>query len=486
METRRPPRGADLVADVLVRAGAPALFTASSASGAGLAPLVEAGARRGLRVVEAARGTSAGIMATAAALLGDAPALAAVAAHEAGPALAEAARHGAPLVLVTERALPAAVEARAKASLAVHVDAAAHWSAHACQLALTDPRGPVHLVVTAAVAAALAVPVAVAVRPAPLPPPEAALLDRAADLLAGARRPVLVTGRQCRTADIAAWVRALAESVPAPALSTAGGKGALPDPHPLSLGLAGGHPTASSLLAAADLAVLVGLDPDELEPDALSPAPSILHLAACGREWPGHPPRMEVVGEIALIIEELAPRLRGRGRADWDVAALDRLKRALAPAAPEGRVGSSAVARVAREATAPGTIAVVAAEAETPAVLAAWQVVAPRELVVAGAPPLPDFAGPAAVGAAIARPGARVVCFATAGQLRDARGALETAARLVLPIVVLAVGGRRGPETLADLGEVQAAGDEVTLRLAVERALSRPGPALIDARTPTV
>jgi acetolactate synthase-1/2/3 large subunit len=462
-----------------------------------LAVLVEAGARRGLRVVEAARGAPACAMATAAALLADAPGAVAVTVDDSapgiGPALEQAARDGAALVLVTDRALPAPVEAVAKASLVANARTAAHWSAHACQLALTDPRGPVHLVVTPAVASAPAVPVASAVRPVPPVAPEAALLDRAADLIAGARRPLLVSGRQCRTRDVAAWLRALAESVPAPVLTTPGGKGALPDPHPLSLGLARGQAGAPRLLSRADLVVLVGLDPDEPGAEAIAPAPAILHLAARGRGWPGHPPRMEVVGEIALVIEELAPRLRGRAQADWDVADLDRLKRALIPAVGEGGLDTSAVARVVREATAPGTVAVIAAEGETTSALAAWQTVAPRELVVPGTPVLGGFAGPAAVGAAIARPAVRIVCLASAPQLLDSRGAMETAARLALPVLVVIVGPREANEpgkpavVEGGAGVLRLeAGDETSLRLAIARALSRAGPALIDARAPTV
>jgi thiamine pyrophosphate-dependent acetolactate synthase large subunit-like protein len=57
-------------------------------------------------------------------------------------------------------------------------------------------------------------------------------LDGAADLLARAQRPILIAGGQCRTLEVATWLRALAEALPAPVVVTAHGKGALPDPHP--------------------------------------------------------------------------------------------------------------------------------------------------------------------------------------------------------------------------------------------------------------
>jgi hypothetical protein len=37
---------------------------------------------------------------------------------------------------------------------------------------------------------------------------------------------------------------------------------------------------------------------------------------------------VEVVGDLALILEELAPRLRGQTQVDWDMFQLDRLKKA--------------------------------------------------------------------------------------------------------------------------------------------------------------
>ena len=118
----------------------------------------------------------------------------------------------------------------------VEAATAAHWSAHATQLAMTDPRGPVQLVVPPGVATEPAIPVATSVRPAP-GVPAIATLDLAADILARAVRPVLIVGLECRSIEVASWIRALAESLPAPVLVTRKGKGAVPDPHPLHLGL---------------------------------------------------------------------------------------------------------------------------------------------------------------------------------------------------------------------------------------------------------
>jgi acetolactate synthase-1/2/3 large subunit len=161
--------------------------------------------------------------------------------------------------------------------------------------------------------------------PEALPYPDARALDRAGELLASARHPVLVVGMECRPDREARWLLALAESLPAPVLTTEQGKGAFPDSHPLALGAFPGGETEKALLARADLVVAVGLDPAERPPPHSCSAATIRLARTPAAEEAL--PLAQVTGEISEILEELAPRLRGRTRADWDVALLDHLKR---------------------------------------------------------------------------------------------------------------------------------------------------------------
>ncbi|WP_088318597.1 thiamine pyrophosphate-binding protein [Kineosporia sp. R_H_3] len=88
--------------------------------------------------------------------------------------------------------------------------------------------------------------------------PDPAALAAAADLLRAARRPVLVVGQGAR--DAHREVRALAERLRAPVLTTFRAKGLLPDTHPLGGGVLGrsGTPVASWLMNEADLLLVVG------------------------------------------------------------------------------------------------------------------------------------------------------------------------------------------------------------------------------------
>ena len=157
------------------------------------------------------------------------------------------------------------------------------------------------------------------------PYPDAGALDRAAELIAAAQYPVLVVGLQCH--DAAGWLRALAESVPAPVLTTEKAKGVFPDPHPLVLGLFPGGVIEETVLSRADLLVVMGVDPAEMIPGTWRyPAP-VIHLARTPYPADSCLLLVEVIGEIGLIVEELAPRLRRKTQANWDVALIDRLKR---------------------------------------------------------------------------------------------------------------------------------------------------------------
>src|SRR5262249_27690522 len=206
-----------------------------------------------------------------------------------------------------------------RGSVVVGAVSASHWIAHAVQLALAEPRGPVHLDLPTDVTAQPAVPLAASVTRPPAPLPSPANLDRAAEMIRRAKRPVVLVGLQCRAGD-AKWLRAFAEALPAPVLSTYKAKGALPDPHPLALGVFTSGALEEPAVGRADLIVAFGLDTVELIPRRWSytaPVLSVIRAPSSGRG--GYfVPALELMGDLALVLEELAPRLRNH-HADWDV-----------------------------------------------------------------------------------------------------------------------------------------------------------------------
>ncbi|MGH2417662.1 MAG: thiamine pyrophosphate-binding protein, partial [Candidatus Limnocylindria bacterium] len=92
------------------------------------------------------------------------------------------------------------------------------------------------------------------------PRPDPDQVERAAALLAGAKRPVIVAGGGVLLADATAELRALAERLGAPVVTTWNGKGAIDEAHPLAGQTIGdtGSTVGNALSANADVILSVG------------------------------------------------------------------------------------------------------------------------------------------------------------------------------------------------------------------------------------
>lgn len=525
---------AELIIAALRRAGVTRIFGVPG--GGSNLHVMEAARASGLPFVRCHRESAACIMAAATGELTGRPGVALVGLGPGVTASATGLAHArldrAPMLLIADRypdeALAYVTHQRldhaahlapvVKGSVTIGAGSGSHWVAHAIQLALAEPRGPVHLDLPADVGGQPGLPAATSVSPPALPAPLPAALDRAADLIAAARRPVVVAGLQCRPAD-ARWLRAFCEALPAPVLTTHKAKGALPDPHPLCLGAFTGGATEEALVRRADLIIAFGLDPVELLPRPWPYAAPVVSLtrgpggegefsapAGTGRIRPA----AEVVGDLGGILDELAPRLLRGTAIDWDVAEVDRLRRQRRAALEASGPGLAPhrVVQAVREATPAGTIATVDAGAHVLPTTACWDATEPGELLISNGLSAMGFALPAAIAAQLLHPARRVICFTGAGGLLVAAAELETLARLGLPVVViafdpavlsgagaeqererggLAAGGVRGAVDLPALArsfglQAWAASSEGALRAALGAALAAAGPALIAAR----
>ena len=528
------PTVAELIVEGLLRAEVPRLFGVPG--GGSNLEVLEAARARGLPFVLCHQEWAATIMA---AVTGELTGRPGAVLSTLGPGvtasatgLAHAQLDRSPLLYISDRH-PAGVLAYAthqyldhaahlgpivKGSVTVTPDSAGHWVAHAVQLALAEPRGPVHLDLPADVAGAAAVPVATAMTPPPVPTPDDALVERAAEMIRGAKRPLVIAGLGCRAPD-AKWLRAFCEALPAPVLTTYKAKGAIPDPHPLAMGIFTGGALEEPLVRRADLIITFGLDTVELIPRRWSYTAPVLSLARGPSSEPrrGAPgggayftPALEVVGDLGTILEDLAPRIMRRDvKADWDVAEVDRIRRERASALeiPVPGLAPHRVAQIARELTAAGSIATVDAGAHMFQTTTYWHSLEPGELLISNGLATMGFALPAAIAAQLVHPGRRVVCFTGDGGLMMVASELETVARLGLPIVIVVFNDAAlslievkqeqkgfegvsmrytGPD-LVTLGRAfgiraLAATSEATLHGALIAAQTAPGPTLIDAR----
>jgi pyruvate oxidase len=142
--------------------------------------------------------------------------------------------------------------------------------------------------------------------------PGAEALARATELVAGARRPVIVVGHGAR--DARAEIVALAEELGAPVLTTYKAKGLVPDTHPLGAGVLGrsGTPVASWLMNEADLLLVVGASFSNHT--GIAPWQTIVQVddtrTAIGRF---DAVTADLLGDAALVVPALAEAVRAAG-----------------------------------------------------------------------------------------------------------------------------------------------------------------------------
>jgi benzoylformate decarboxylase len=315
--------------------------------------------------------------------------------------------------------------------------------AEALRTALTPPRGPVVLSLPVDVQAGPAPPPHVPIaRPAPAEP-NAEALDRAAALLAGARRPALLAGDGVAHAAAGAALGALAERLGAPIRGEPlAATVPLPTDHPLWRGpLPPFAAEIAPLLEGHDVVLAAGMPVFRLfGPSPGEPLPreaALVHLDADPHEVGRvHEPAVALVGDpglgLAGLLERLGPataEARGR-RAREAATAADARRAARARVARAGggeRVGPAAFARAVAAAIGPRDLVV--DEALTSA--RALRAVIPRRTGATWLAHRGSALGwglPAAVGAKLADPGRRVMALQGDGGLLFGAQALWSAA----------------------------------------------------------
>ena len=100
-------------------------------------------------------------------------------------------------------------------------------------------------------------------RDATTPPPDPSSIEKAADALRNAKRPIIWIGRGVMLADATNELRQLAETLGAPVTCATTGKGAFPDDHPLGLGVGEfggirGDSPLGDFLDQSDLLLIIG------------------------------------------------------------------------------------------------------------------------------------------------------------------------------------------------------------------------------------
>jgi acetolactate synthase-1/2/3 large subunit len=146
---------------------------------------------------------------------------------------------------------------------------------------------------------------------------------QAAEMIAGAERPVILAGRGVIVSGAGAELRQFAEKVQAPVVTTLLGKSAIPESHPLCLGMGGMHGEGYTNLAlqSADLIVGVGTRfDDRLTSTAhtFAPQAKIIHVDLDPAEI-GKRVRVDlpIVGDAGNVLRALLPLVEPATHPAW-------------------------------------------------------------------------------------------------------------------------------------------------------------------------
>lgn len=152
----------------------------------------------------------------------------------------------------------------------------------------------------------------------PRPRPDAALLARAADLVAAAQRPMIVCGGGVLYSDASAALDTFASAFGIPVTETQAGKGALPWDHAMQMGSIGstGGSAGNAVARDADLVIAIGTRLSDFPTMSWSAwqDPEVRFLSINVTELDAaKAAALPLVGDARACLEELTEALRARG-----------------------------------------------------------------------------------------------------------------------------------------------------------------------------
>ena len=200
--------------------------------------------------------------------------------------------------------------------------------AKAFRVARLEKPGPTHIELPEDIAASAVDPglEPLVLQAASFPEPTDDAIERAADLIAGAERPLILAGNGVLRRGASPELRDFARGLHVPVAVTFMGKGAIDDRSHLSL-MAVGLQARDHVLSGfdrADLVISVGYDPVEYGPGRWNPggATRIVHIDTTPAEVDAaYRPQVELIGDIGGSLRRLLAALLPRGISGRDATA---------------------------------------------------------------------------------------------------------------------------------------------------------------------
>ncbi len=266
--------------------------------------------------------------------------------------------------------------------------------------------------------------------PVQLPPagcaqPDTNAINRLAELLATAQRPLLLAGGGCIHAEAAASLKALSGKNSIPVATTLMGLGSIPHDTPLYLGMIGMHGAASTnrLAHRCDLLIAAGARFDDRAIGTTSgfcPEATIVHIDIDPAEFGKiKQPALAVAADCTEVLEALLPLVSENSRLAWreEIALAQSNERHHSPRPAASGIHPAEIIRAIGSLAEPDAIITTDVGQHQMWVAQHYPFRTPRTLLTSGGLGTMGFGLPAAIGAALACPEREIICFTGDGSL---------------------------------------------------------------------
>lgn len=274
--------------------------------------------------------------------------------------------------------------------------------------------------------------------------PSEAQIYQAVKTIGLSRRPVIYAGGGVIASGAAEELKEFAEKTQIPVTTTLMGKGAIPEDHPLSLGMVGMHGTyyANYAVSHSDLLIAVGARFDDRVTgrlDTFATQAKVIHIDIDAAELGKNVrPHHVLNGDAKQVLRELLSRVEIPQTKEWlDQIAVWKKEHPLAYCQEGDKIKPQYVIEKLRELA--GEDAIVTTEVGQNQMWAAqyYKVSKPGTFITSGGLGTMGFGLPAAVGAQIGRPDALVISISGDGSFQMNMQELATIVQQQLPIKII-------------------------------------------------
>jgi acetolactate synthase I/II/III large subunit len=274
--------------------------------------------------------------------------------------------------------------------------------------------------------------------------PAAAQVERAAEILRKAKRPVVLAGHGAARADATKALLRFSEELGVRVANTFHGKGVMPDDHPNSIGTLGfmRHDYVNFGFDHADVIVTVGYELQEFDPVRINPKGDtrIIHIHRFPAEVDAHySVDVGIIGDISASLNALADAMEGHRCASAEEPASDLLAEEFARGQQDSRYPLTPARVVADTRAAMGRSDIVLVDTGATKMWMArlYPTYERNTCLISNGLSTMGFSLPGALGVQLAKPESKVLSVVGDGAFLMNSQEIETAVREKIPLVVL-------------------------------------------------